>query len=170
MVATSYLNSSGATKGIGRAICSDLATRGCSILGTYSSTESAPLFQTFTETIASAYSSVQDQNPQTYTPKLVGIPASISDPGSSIPLILETLRRSFKGRVDIVILNAAVMGLAKMGEGTVTSNFVNMALEGNVKFPILLMEDLLNHEMINKEGRVISISSEGVRAKRPPGG
>jgi 3-oxoacyl-[acyl-carrier protein] reductase len=103
-------------------------------------------------------------------PKLVGVPADISNPQTPIPLILESLRKHFNGKVDIVIFNAAVMGLARMGEGSMTADFVDVALLGNVKFPIMLMESFVKEAIINKEGRVVSISSEGVRAKRPPGG
>jgi 3-oxoacyl-[acyl-carrier protein] reductase len=154
-----------------RAACVDLATRGCSILGTYSTPESKNIFETLTDTITLDYSSTQEQGTQSHpVPKLVGVPADISNPQTPIPLILESLRKHFNGKVDIVIFNAAVMGLARMGEGSMTADFVDVALLGNVKFPIMLMESFVKEAIINKEGRVVSISSEGVRAKRPPGG
>jgi hypothetical protein len=62
------------------------------------------------------------------------------------------------------------MGLAKMGSGGVTQEFVNSALMGNLQFPILLMEELVQDECMQPDGRVVAISSEGVRARRPGGG
>lgn len=96
--------------------------------------------------------------------------ADISKPDSSATIILDALRKDFNGKIDIVIFNAAVMGLAKMGEGSVTESFVDGALAGNIKFPIMLMEDLVKADMIRENGRVVGISSEGVRARRPGGG
>ncbi|KAF2635867.1 NAD(P)-binding protein [Massarina eburnea CBS 473.64] len=166
----------GATKGIGRAICIELATRGASILGTYSSPESAHLFDALTRSLntlyASSYpatSSTQDA-PVPSAPKFVGIAADISKPSPSASLILDALRRHFDGHIDIVVFNAAVMGLAEMGDGTVTEEFLDAALAGNIKFPSLLMEGLVSGSMVRRDGRVVAISSEGVRAKRPAGG
>lgn len=99
----------------------------------------------------------------------MGVQADISKPGSSVPSIINVLRKEF-GRVDIVVFNAAVMGLAKMGEGSVTGDFVEKALAGNVMFPVMLMEELVKEALLRKDGRVIAVSSEGVRARRPPGG
>ncbi|KAF2256618.1 NAD(P)-binding protein [Trematosphaeria pertusa] len=163
----------GATKGIGRAISLDLATRGASILGTYSSPQSAHLFDTLTHSINDLYSSSPNSSSHTPAPsgpKLVGALADISSPSSSVPAIQEGLQKHFNGKVDIVIFNAAVMGLAKMGDGGVTEDFVDAALAGNVKFPVLLIEMLVKGSMIRRDGRVVAISSEGVRARRPPGG
>lgn len=166
-------NVRGATKGIGRAISLDLATRGASILGTYSSPQSAHLFDTLTHSINDLYSSSPNSSSHTPAPsgpKLVGALADISSPSSSVPAIQEGLQKHFNGKVDIVIFNAAVMGLAKMGDGGVTEDFVDAALAGNVKFPVLLIEMLVKGSMIRRDGRVVAISSEGVRARRPPGG
>ncbi|KAF2690823.1 short-chain dehydrogenase [Lentithecium fluviatile CBS 122367] len=160
----------GATKGIGRAICLELASRGCSILGTYSSPESAPLFRSLISVIHSPYSCIDINLSSALFPHLVGIPANISSPSSAVTKVLETLRKNFEGKVDIIVFNAAVMGLAKMGEGGVTESFVDEAMAGNVKFPILLVEDLVREGMIRNCGRVVAISSEGVRARRPGGG
>ncbi|KAF2740669.1 short-chain dehydrogenase [Polyplosphaeria fusca] len=152
----------GATKGIGRAICLDLASRGASILGTYSSPESAHLFDTLSSDITSTYSS-------TNKPNLVGITADISTPLAP-SLIIEALHEHFGSKVDIVVFNAAVMGLAKMGDGKVTDDFVGRALLGNVQFPVMLVEGLVSGGLVRPNGRVVAVSSEGVRARRPAGG
>jgi NAD(P)-dependent dehydrogenase (short-subunit alcohol dehydrogenase family) len=150
----------------------ELGLRGCSILGTYSSPESAHLFGTLANTIQDAYdmyNGFRDTTDHQLKPELIGIAADISDPSTSVAFILDSLHKLY-GRVDFIIFNAAVMGLARMGEGGVTPDFVDVALVGNIKFPIMLMEALVKQGTINKNGRVVSISSEGVRAKRPPGG
>lgn len=156
-------STSGATKGIGRAITLELSARGCSILGTYSSPSSAHLFDTIDHTITSLFNDAPER------PKFVGLDADITS--SSAPsLILEALRKNFNGKIDIVVFNAAVMGLAKMGDGTVTQQFVEKALAGNIQFPVLLMETFVAKNCIRENGRVVAISSEGVRARRPGGG
>ncbi|KAF2002750.1 short-chain dehydrogenase [Amniculicola lignicola CBS 123094] len=154
----------GATQGIGRAICINLATRGASIIGTYISSASSELFSSLTASITSLYASSTLS-----CPKLIGIEADITI--STTPyLIIHALRTHFSGTVDIVVFNAAVMGLARMGEGAVDEEFVSRALVGNVTFPIMLMENLVSTSCIKENGRVVAISSEGVRARRPPGG
>ena len=62
------------------------------------------------------------------------------------------------------------MGLARMGEGTVTVDFVNAALAGNVGFPVMLMEKLVAGKHLRQDGRVVAVSSEAVRDWRPNGG
>ena len=102
----------------------------------------------------------------------MGVKADISlaVTSSVIMPILHALRTRFDGKVDIVVFNAAVMTLARMGEGSVREEMVDLALAGNVKFPVLLVESFLRENMFRRDGRVIGISSEGVRAKRPNGG
>ena len=66
--------------------------------------------------------------------------------------------------------NTAVMTLARMGEGSLTEDMVNLALVGNVKYTVMLMQSFPREGVFRKDGRVIGISSEGVRARRPSGG
>ena len=161
---------SGATRGIGRGIAIELATRGASILGTYTSLSSAHLFDTLSHNISSIYSTSVDSHARDPdAPKLVGIAADITSPEAHFTISV-ALEAYFGGKLDIVVLNAAVMGLAKIGDGGVSETFVSTALMGNLQFPILLIETLVLNECIRPNGRVIAISSEGVRARRPGGG
>lgn len=140
------------------------------MLGTYSSPESASLFETLSHKISLLYSSSENPHGAPLDqPKLVGFAADISS--ASAPAgILGALREHFDGKIDIVVFNAAVMGLAKFGEGNVTKDFVSTALAGNVQFPIMLMEELVSNKCLRPNSRVIAVSSEGVRARRPAGG
>ncbi|KAJ4358007.1 uncharacterized protein N0V89_002585 [Didymosphaeria variabile] len=169
LITRSDIYPSGATKGIGRAITIELATRGASIIGTYSSPESVHLFSTLSQTISSLYSS---SSVTTLVPKFIGLQFHIALPDSSgaVANILEALTTHFSSKIDIVIFNAAVMTLAKMGEGSVREDVVDLALAGNVRFPVMLVEHLLRENVFRKQGRVIAVSSEGVRARRPDGG
>ncbi|KAF2872583.1 hypothetical protein BDV95DRAFT_491257 [Massariosphaeria phaeospora] len=162
----------GATKGIGRAITLDLATRGASILGTYSTPESAHIFDDLADEMTILYGTHGTDAEEARTgamPKIYGIAADITAP-TTPSLILAALRMYFDGKVDMVVFNAAVMGLAKMGDGNVDEMFVDTALAGNVRFPVLLMEGLVREGCLRRDGRVVAVSSEGVRARRPGGG
>jgi NAD(P)-dependent dehydrogenase (short-subunit alcohol dehydrogenase family) len=97
------------------------------------------------------------------------VQASITDPASP-STIIDALQTHFGGKVDALIFNAAVMGLAMMGQGTVTVDFVNAALAGNVGFAVMLMERLVADRLLRQGGRVVAISSEAVREWRPSGG
>ncbi|KAF1994803.1 NAD(P)-binding protein [Amniculicola lignicola CBS 123094] len=81
----------GATKGIGRAIALHLASRGCSILGTYTSPQSAHNFDTLSHTIASLYSTPSPSPSQTAPPTPPKILALVSgshfSPSSRIVLL-----------------------------------------------------------------------------------
>lgn len=57
-----------------------------------------------------------------------------------------------------------------MGEGNVDEKFVGQALMGNIQFPIMLMETFVKEGCLRKNGRVVAVSSEGVRSRRPGGG
>ncbi|KAF2196348.1 short-chain dehydrogenase [Delitschia confertaspora ATCC 74209] len=157
----------GATKGIGRAIALDLALRGAVVICTFSSLMSAPTFKELENEIEYAYR-VTNIYPE--VPRPIPLDADITYSALSAAKIWEVVRRYCNGKVDIVVLNAAVMALGKTGEGAVNDAFLDRYMAGNLKFPVLLMEELVSNGAFNLNSRVIAISSEGVRAKRPAGG
>lgn len=160
---------SGATKGIGRAITIELATRGASIIGTYSMPPSATLFSTLAEQLTALYSFTSHA---IIPPKFVGLNCNIAAPDTAgeVNTILEALITHFAGVLDIIVFNAAVMTLAKMGEGSVRPDVVDLTFAGNVRFPVMLVERFVKEGVFRASGRVVAVSSEGVTARRPDGG
>ena len=113
----------------------------------------------------------QGTNAQNLTaPKLVGIAADITS-HSAPDLVLDALAKHFDGKIDIVVLNAAVMTFAgPTGSGMTTEAFLDRSLAGNIKFPVLLMEGLVQRQYLRKCSRVVAVGSVGSRIKRPSGG
>ena len=153
---------SGATKGIGRAIALNLATRGAAVLGTYSDPSSAQHFDTLSHTVSALYS---DAFPS-FPPKLVGIAANILSPDCA-DLIARTLETEFDSHVDILVNNAAIMVRHKIGE--IELGDVEKSLLGNVQTPVLIVETLVRKKLFRPNARIVNISSDGVRAGRVGG-
>ncbi|KAF2739059.1 NAD(P)-binding protein [Polyplosphaeria fusca] len=160
----------GATKGIGRAIALDLSTRGCSLLGTYSSPESAHNFDTLSHTIANLYRGPASTAPahshirSSTQPKLQGIVADITSL-ATIDDITKILDRDFGGKLDILIFNATINLRPKLG--TAAEADVSRLLAGNLQWPIMLVESLVRQGMFNNNARVVVISSDRVRCPSP---
>ena len=90
----------GASRGIGRAISMNLASRGCSILGTCSSSTNVPLIHSISQELSSLSSS----SPHT-APNILGISANILSP-TCASTIADTLASHFNSKIDIFINNA----------------------------------------------------------------
>ena len=157
---------SGATKGIGRAIALNLATRGCSILGTYSSPQSAHLFDTLSHTVQDLYRS-PDAGPHASAadaPKLKGIPADITSL-PSIGQLITTIERDFNANIDILVLNAAYNVRPKIG--TASEADILGSLTANLHWPVALVENLVHKKLFNEGARVVVMSSDRVRDPAP---
>ncbi|KAF2032750.1 NAD(P)-binding protein [Setomelanomma holmii] len=149
----------GATKGIGRAITLGLATRGCSILGTYSSPQSAHNFDVLSHTVQDLYHSAGTANPD-----LKGVAADITSM-SSVGAVLASIEQDFGNKIDILVLNAAHNARPKVGQAS-EADIAN-SLVGNLQWPIVLVENLVRQSSFNANSRVVIISSDRVRDPAP---
>jgi NAD(P)-dependent dehydrogenase (short-subunit alcohol dehydrogenase family) len=148
----------GASRGIGRAVAMNLAARGCSILGTCSSTENIPLIDSMNHEIAALF---KDAN-YSRSPKIVGISANILSP-TCAQTIAEALVQHFSSRVDIFVNNAADSRPGVIGELTVDE--IQQSLISNIQTPVLIVDELVKRKMFQPDSRIIYISS--VRSRQP---
>lgn len=148
----------GASRGIGRAVAHNLASRGCSILGTCSSDTSLPLIDSLDKEIESLYTSANQER----TSKTVGIVASIASSTCAID-IANVLEKDFSGHVDIFINNAAESSTGSIG--ALTALEIQKSLISNIQTPVLIVDELVKRRMFREESRIIYISS--VRSRQP---
>ncbi|KAI4652500.1 uncharacterized protein J4E79_008806 [Alternaria viburni] len=153
----------GASKGIGRAISLSLATRGCSILGTYSSPQSAHIFDTLTSTVRDLYAAAESK-----APTMRGVAADITSL-SSVDTLLTALHDHFSGvQPSILVLNASHNARPRVGSAS--EDDITDSLTGNLHWPIMLMENLVRQGWFAWNSRVVVISSDRVRDPSPGSG
>jgi 3-oxoacyl-[acyl-carrier protein] reductase len=148
----------GASRGIGRAISMNLASRGCSILGTCSSTENLRLIESMDKEIGALF---QVAN-HSHTPKIIGISANILL-STCAQTIVDALALHFSSCVDIFVNNAADSRPGDLGELTVEE--IQESLVSNIQTPVLIVDKLVKRKMFQPESRIIYISS--VRSRQP---
>jgi 3-oxoacyl-[acyl-carrier protein] reductase len=144
----------------------NLASRGCSILGTYSSPQSAHNFDVLSHTIADLYRAPNTPNHlrSENSPKLKGVVADITSL-PSVGQILLTLEQNFENKLDILVLNAAHNVRPKLGsasEGDITNS-----LTANLHWPIVLMENIVRQSLFNPSSRIVVLSSDRLRDPSP---
>ena len=148
----------GASRGIGRAIALNLASRGCSILGTCSGTSSLHLIDTLSHTITDMY---KDGPHSASTPKVIALAANILD--TNTPSNIATkLQSHFNSHIDIFINNATVANAAAVGE--LSDEHIHEYLTGNIELPVKIVEELVKQKLFRPNSRIICISS--VRARK----
>ncbi|CAI6332526.1 unnamed protein product [Periconia digitata] len=152
----------GATKGIGRAITLNLSSRGCSVLGTYSSPQSAHNFDVLSHTVHDLYRApeaaqhAQGEN----APKMKGVVADITSLQST-GTVLGSLEREFGNKLDILVLNVAYNTRPCLGSAS--EDDVQKSLTANLQWPIVLMENIARNKLFQPCSRVVVLSSDRVR-------
>uniref|UniRef100_A0A0D2YK48 3-oxoacyl-[acyl-carrier-protein] reductase n=1 Tax=Fusarium oxysporum (strain Fo5176) TaxID=660025 RepID=A0A0D2YK48_FUSOF len=137
---------SGASRGIGRAIAFNLASRGCSILGTCVSNKgidalSSGLNDEVTELVYKATSRERPAGQQ-----IKGIIADVFS-SDCAKTIADALEKSFDGRVDILVNSAGDPMPGVIGQ--VTTEEIQRSLLGNVQTPVQIVEELLENQPAN---------------------
>ena len=148
----------GASRGIGYAIAINLASRGCSILGTCSRPESLPLFDSLDHSVSALYEGTQ----HTRNSKIAGAVADIYSP-TCASKIADTLESKFDSRIDIFINNAAYASAGPIGE--LDAEEVQRSLLANIQTPVLIVEELVRRKMFQPDSRIVYISS--IRTRLP---
>lgn len=148
----------GASRGIGRAVALNLASRGCSVLGTCSSVDNIQMVVDIGHEVNQIYQDAKkDRNS-----KILGISANITHPACA-QTIADTLKEQFSSRVDIFINNAADSMPGSIGELTVEE--IQKSLVSNIQTPVLIVDELVKRKMFQLDSRIVYISS--VRSRQP---
>lgn len=153
---------SGASRGIGRAIAFNLASRGCSILGTCTSERgSESLSSTLSDEITSR---VFDAKSRT-RPGNLKIKGLIADVFSldCASIIAAEISTSFNGRVDIFVNSASDPMPGEIGKMSVDE--VQRSLLGNIQTPVMIVEEFVRKRFFQPNSRIIYISS--IRSRQP---
>ncbi|KAJ5655889.1 hypothetical protein N7507_007839 [Penicillium longicatenatum] len=129
---------SGASRGIGRAIAFNLASRGCSILGTCTSEKG----------IKAISSTLNDDITRQAFADIFSDCASI---------IADEFSKSFDGRVDIFISCASDPMPGIIGEMDAAE--IEHSLLGNIQTQVLIVEEFVRRKYFWPESRIIYISS-----------
>ncbi|KAH7184650.1 uncharacterized protein B0J16DRAFT_340277 [Fusarium flagelliforme] len=151
---------SGASRGIGRAIAYNLASRGCSILGTCTSEKgveslTSELDNEITKDVYKTY-----DRPNNHIIK--GIIADVFS-GDCAKTIADALQEQFDGHVDIFVNSAGDPMPGVIGE--MGTDEIQRSLLGNVQTPVLIVEELVRRKYFKPNSRIIYISS--VRSRLP---
>ncbi|KAH7245256.1 hypothetical protein BKA59DRAFT_170613 [Fusarium tricinctum] len=153
---------SGASRGIGRAIAFNLASRGCSILGTCVSEKGVDALSSSldTEITENIYKATSRDRPASQ--KIKGIVADIFS-SDCAKTIADAVGELFNGKVDIFV-NCA--GDPMPGAiGNMGTEEIQRSLLGNIQTPVLIVEELIRRKYFQPNSRIIYISS--IRSRQP---
>jgi len=142
----------GGSQGIGRSICLNLASRGCSILATCSASTSLHLIDTLDDTVRELYKSHSAD-----APDIIGVAANIlqSDCATTIADAVET---RLGGQVNIFVNNAGITGSSHLG--SLDAVHIQSFTMGNIQTPVLIVNELVKRKLFRKGSRIIYVSSE----------
>lgn len=142
----------GASKGIGRATALNLASRGCSILGTCSTAPSLELLDALNDEVEALYQKHSNVSP----PKIHGLAASIRSEDHHM-IVANAIEEHFDAHVDIYINNAAAVERTPVGH-LQASNIAAMCF-GNIQSPAMTVDELVKRKLFRKNSRIIFVSS-----------
>ncbi|KAF9894169.1 hypothetical protein FE257_009142 [Aspergillus nanangensis] len=153
---------SGASRGIGRAIAVNLASRGCSILGTCTSdTSVTSISSTLNEEITSSVFTTTSRN-RPASLRIKGLVADIFSP-TCAATIADEIDASFNGRVDILVNSACDPMPGTIG--ALTPDEIQHSLLGNIQTPVLIVEEFVRRRAFQPDSRIIYLSS--IRSRQP---
>jgi 3-oxoacyl-[acyl-carrier protein] reductase len=149
----------GASRGIGRAIALNLASRGCSILGTCTSEAGiAKISGSLHDEVCAIFSSTNRPRPESLA--IHGKVADIFDPTCHLTLADAIVAL---GRVDIFVNNACDPMPGTIGAMSVDE--IQHSMIGNIQTPVLIVDELVKRKLFQKDSRIIYISS--IRQRQP---
>lgn len=153
---------SGASRGIGRAIAINLASRGCSILGTCSSEAGLTAISTGLdhEITDNIFNATSRERPTSL--KIQGLIADIFSP-SCARTIADALEKSFHNRVDIFVNSACDPMPGAIGN--MKPEEIQHSLLGNIQTPVLIVEEFVRRRQFQPDSRIVYISS--IRSRQP---
>jgi NAD(P)-dependent dehydrogenase (short-subunit alcohol dehydrogenase family) len=150
--------------GMGYAIADQLQSRGCSILGTCSTNENLSLINHLKQGPGPR----SDQDPKLYASnqtQVHGVVADILSPTCAVD-IADALETHYGGRVDILVLNAAITGSVRIGDSSSheKASEIQPYLLGNIQTSVLIVDELVRRHMFRANSRIVCISS--IRSKQ----
>lgn len=148
----------GISKGIGRAIAVNLASRGCHILGTCTGTHSLPHVDALRQEIETLYQnpkelSAEDHRP---APTISAVTLQLDDPDAP-RFIADALEQSYNARVDIFVNNAALVERTPVG-GLDAQAVAKMCM-GNIQTPAMIVDELVGRRYFQPQSRIVFVSS-----------
>ena len=141
----------GASRGIGHAIATTLASRGAKIVITYSSDRSK-----------SGADALVKQCKTEFGTDAIDVQCNLSDPSAPKQIIDATIK-AFGQDVDILVNNAATISGEKIED--ITPEHFDEVFHLNVRAPMLMVQAVLPH--LKRPGRIVNISSVGARGGYP---
>ncbi|PGH12336.1 hypothetical protein AJ80_06746 [Polytolypa hystricis UAMH7299] len=145
----------GGSRGIGAAIASNLASKGCSLLLNYTSTSSSQRTQELCESLA-----------RTHSIQCHSVQADLSNPTVAVEKILSAAKTHFPNptgnTIDILINNAGVAGDKRLNDaerGPIDAETFHRQYTINVLAPLLLTQAVAPYLPRDRSGRIINVSS-----------
>ncbi|KAF4969819.1 hypothetical protein FSARC_3044 [Fusarium sarcochroum] len=153
---------SGSSRGIGRAIAFNLASRGCSILGTCTSDAGVTaLSSNLSDEITSrVFEASSRKRPESL--RIKGVVADIFS-SDCAKTIADEVGATFNGHVDIFVNCAGDPMPGKIGQ--MGTEEVQRSLLGNIQTPVIIVEEFVRRKFFQPESRIIYISS--IRSRQP---